>query len=88
MAYAEGESMIDIGIHHEDIVIIDRSLNVREGDIIVGILDGEFLIKQYSKSNGRISLIPYNTEYPIIHICKNTEFQVWGVVVHSIRSYR
>jgi DNA polymerase V len=88
MAYAEGESMINIGIHHGDIVIVDRSLTPRTRDIIVAVLDGEFLIKEYSKIDGHIKLIPHNSKYPIIYINKESDFQVWGVVVHSIRSYR
>ena len=88
MAYAEGDSMINIGIHHGDIMIIDRSLSVNEGDIIIGILDGEFLIKQFSRKNSKIRLIPHNSKYPIIYINENSDFQVWGIVVHTIRSFR
>ena len=88
MAYAEGESMINIGIHHGDIIIIDRSLNPQNKDIIVAILEGEFLIKQFSNTGNQIKLIPHNYKYPIIDIKENSDFQVWGVVVHSIRSYR
>ena len=88
MAYAEGDSMIDMGIHHGDIVIVDRSLNPRNKDIIVAILEGEFLIKQFSNIGDEIKLIPHNSEYPIIYINEDSDFQVWGIVVHSIRSYR
>ena len=88
MAYAEGESMINMGIHHGDIIIVDRSLNPRNEDIIVAVLEGEFLIKQFSNMGGQIKLIPHNSKYPIIYINKNTDFQIWGVVAHSIRSYR
>ncbi|MBC8310722.1 MAG: translesion error-prone DNA polymerase V autoproteolytic subunit [Candidatus Marinimicrobia bacterium] len=88
MAYAEGESMIDIGIHHGDIIIIDRSLSAENGDIIVAFWNGEFLIKEYSKIDNQIKLIPHNSKYPIIYINEDTDFQVWGVVVHSIRSFR
>ena len=88
MAYAEGDSMINIGIHHGDIVIVDRSLTPREGDVIVAVLEGEFLIKEFSNMGDEIKLIPHNSKYPIIYINEDTDFQVWGVVVHSIRSYR
>jgi|JYMV01.1.fsa_nt_gi DNA polymerase V len=88
MAYAEGDSMIDMGIHHGDIIIVDRSLTPCNGDIIVAVLEGEFLIKQFSKTKTHIKLIPHNSKYPIIYINEDTDFQVWGVVVHSIRSYR
>ena len=88
MAYAEGESMINIGIHHGDIVIVDRSLSPRNEDVIVAILEGEFLIKQFSSMGDKIKLIPHNSKYPIIYINQESDFQVWGVVVHSIRTYR
>ena len=88
MAYAEGDSMIDIGIHHGDIVIVDRSLKPRNEDIIIAVLEGEFLIKQFSDIEDKIKLIPHNSKYPIIYINENSDFQVWGVVIHSIRSYR
>ena len=88
MAYAEGESMINMGIHHGDIIIVDRSLSPRNEDIIVAVLEGEFLIKQFSNTRDEIRLIPHNSKYPIINIKEDSDFQVWGVVVHSIRSYR
>ena len=88
MAYAEGESMINMGIHHGDIIIVDRSLSPRNEDIIVAVMEGEFLIKQFSNAGDEIRLIPHNSKYPIIYIKEDSDFQVWGVVVHSIRSYR
>jgi DNA polymerase V len=88
MAYAEGESMINMGIHHGDIIIVDRSLSPRDKDIIVAVLEGEFLIKQFSNTGDKIRLIPHNSKYPIIYIKEDSDFQVWGVIVHSIRSYR
>ena len=88
MAYAEGDSMINIGIHHGDIVIVDRSLTPQNQDIIIAVLEGEFCIKQFSNLGNKIKLIPHNSKYPIIYINENSDFQVWGVVVHSIRSYR
>ncbi len=88
MAYVDGNSMINIGIHSGDIIIIDKSLSATNGDIIVAILNGEFLIKELSYINGKPILIPHNSSYSTIHIDKNMEFQVWGVVVHSIRSFK
>ena len=88
MAYAEGDSMINIGIYHEDIVIVDRSLTPQNQDVIIAVLEGEFLIKQFSNIGDEIKLIPHNSKYPIIYINEDSDFQVWGIVVHSIRSYR
>ena len=88
MAYAEGDSMINIGIHHGDLIIIDKSLTPSNGDIIIAVLDSEFLIKQFYHTNNQVQLVPHNSKYPTIIIDKGSDFQVWGVVIHSIRSYR
>ena len=88
MAYADGESMILMGIHHGDIVIVDKSLTAVDGDVIVAVLNGEFLIKQLAYIKDKPALIPYNPDFPIIQITPEMDFEVWGVVIHSIRSYR
>ena len=58
MAYANGNSMLHAGIHHGDILIIDRSLDARNGDIVIAVLYGEFTVKQLSIVNGIFFLIP------------------------------
>ena len=44
MAYANGNSMVRVGIQHEDILIVDRSLSARDGDEIIALLHGEFTL--------------------------------------------
>ena len=41
----KGNSMIDAGVEDGDILVIDRSIDVMDGDMIVGYLDGEFTLK-------------------------------------------
>lgn len=48
-----GDSMIDAGIHEDDILVIDRSLNAKNGDIILAILNGEFTVKRLKKRGNR-----------------------------------
>ena len=88
MAYADGDSMLEMGIHHGDLIIVDRSLEVCNGDVVVAVLDGDFLIKQFSYVKGRPALIPHNAKYPILYVSNDSDFRIWGVVVHSIRSFR
>lgn len=40
-----GDSMIDAGVEEGDILIIDKSLEIREGDMAVCFVDGEFTLK-------------------------------------------
>ena len=88
MVYANGNSMLHAGIHHGDILIIDRSLNARDGDIIIAVLYGEFTVKELSIINGTFSLIPKNSRYSPIEISEDMGFEIWGVVIYSIRKHR
>lgn len=87
----EGDSMIDAGIHHGDIAVIDRSLEAQNGDIVVGYINGEFTIKRLDlshKKDGYIELQPANKNYQPIRIDESDDFEVWGVVVWTIKSWR
>ena len=88
MAYANGNSMVRIGIHHGDILIIDRSLNARDGDVIIALLHGEFTVKQVSIINDSLFLVPRNPRYSSVKITSEMGFEVWGVVTFSIRKHR
>ena len=88
MVYANGNSMLHAGIHHGDILIIDRSLNARDGDIIIAVLYGEFTVKELSIINGTFFLIPKNSRYSPIEISDDMGFEIWGVVIYSIRKHR
>ncbi len=88
MAYANGNSMVRVGIYHGDILIVDRSLSARDGDIIIALLHGEFSVKEISVINGVIFLASKNPEYSPIRITSEMEFEVWGVVAFSIHKHR
>ena len=88
MAYANGNSMVGVGIHHEDILIIDRSLSVRDRDIIIAVLNGEFTVKQISIINNTVSLVPQNPKYTPVQISSEMDFEIWGVVAYSICKHR
>ena len=88
MVYANGNSMLDAGIHHGDILIIDRSLNARDGDIIIAVLHGEFTVKQLSIIDDTFFLIPRNPQYSPIQVSSDMDFEVWGIVTYSIRKHR
>ena len=88
MAYANGNSMVRVGIHHGDILIVDRSLNARDGDVIIALLYGEFTVKEISIVDGSLFIVPRNPQYSSVKITSEMEFEVWGVVTFSIRKHR
>ena len=88
MAYANGNSMVQAGIHHGDILIIDRSLDARNSDIIIAVLHGEFTVKRLSIVKDTFFLIPQNPQYSPMEISDDMDFEIWGVVTYSIRKHR
>ncbi len=83
-----GDSMIGAKIFDGDMLIVDRSLEPKDGDIIVGIVCGEFTIKYLSKKKDKVALLPANPKYQPIEITEDMGFQVWGVATYTIHSNR
>ena len=60
----QGESMRDMGILDGDIVVVRQTTNVRSGDVVAALADGEATVKSYYPLNdGRIELRPANPDY-------------------------
>lgn len=84
---ATGESMIDVGIYSNDMLIVDQTITPRNGSIIIAALNGELTVKRLSlKSDGQIVLLPENTQFSPIPVTEESDFHIWGVVTNSIRS--
>ena len=80
-----GDSMIGVGIFPGDLAVVDRSLAARDGNIILGILDGEFTIKCLRMRRGQVWLEAANSAYQPTPITEQMSFEVWGVVRNTIR---
>ena len=83
----KGESMINIGIFPNDILIVDRSRDPMDGDIVIAVLDGELTVKRLVIRGNRITLVAENKKFPPIVVREDQEFLVWGIVTHCIHSY-
>jgi DNA polymerase V len=83
----EGESMSDYGINTGDLLIVDKSLPVFNGSIVIAALNGEFTVKSFYSRNGRIELYPGNKSYSMIEVTAEDDFEVWGIVIHCIKSF-
>lgn len=85
---AEGNAMKASGIHDGDLLIVDRSLNARNGSIIIVSLDEEVIIRQLAKKGNRTFLISGDMKYAPIPIGKETNWMIWGVATHLIHQFR
>ena len=79
-----GDSMIGAGIHHGDLLVVDRSLEPRPGNVVIALVDGEFTVKRLRKTPLGLELAPENSEYAAIPVTEETDFQIWGVVLHVV----
>ena len=83
----KGDSMINAGIRDKDLIIVDKSLTARPGNIIIAMIDGEFTMKRLSIKNNELYLKAENHNYPDFRFKNHINVQIWGVVIYSIHSY-
>jgi DNA polymerase V len=82
----DGDSMND-EIHSGDRLIVDRSIEPKQRDIVVACLDGEMTVKRFIMRDDRIFLAAENSHYSEIEITGESELIIWGVVTHCIHSF-
>ncbi len=71
----KGDAMQEAGIFDNDVLIVDRSLKLVTGKIIVAILNGELLVRRYHKNFTSAFLIPENNRYKTINLAEFTDCQ-------------
>lgn len=79
-----GDSMIGAGIHSGDLLVVDRSLEPKNGNVIVAALDGDLTVKRLYQRDGVIRLLPENPNYQPIEIQTQQSFEIWGIVTNVI----
>jgi len=82
----KGDAMQEAGIFDGDVLIVDRSVKLADGKIIVAVLNGELLVRRFHKNFSSAFLIPENNRYKAINLAEFTDFALWGVVIYSIHS--
>lgn len=87
MLRVSGESMIEEGINDGDYVLVERTADARDGDIIVAFIDGGYTVKFLRRKNGRAYLEPANRNFPNIVPREGDELQICAVVRAVIRKY-
>ena len=84
---AKGESMRDAGIHDGALLVVDRSINPSNGQIVVAMIDGQFTIKRLRKSKERVFLEAENPAFSSIEIDAEQELVIWGVVKSAVNEF-
>ncbi|MBR2934431.1 MAG: transcriptional repressor LexA [Oscillospiraceae bacterium] len=79
-----GESMLNAGILPDDLVVVHRQQDARNGEIVVALFEDEATVKTLSRQNGHTWLLPENPDYEPID---GTYAQIIGKVVAVVRRY-
>ena len=77
-----GTSMINASIFPGDILIVDKSLDAVDKNVVIGIVNEEFTVKRYRNINGNAFLMDEKGGDEV----KYEFFELWGVVTASIRT--
>ena len=80
-----GDSMIDAHILDGDIVILEQSKEVHNGDIVAALIDGETTLKRYVVERGRPYLKAENPRYP--NLIPARELKIQGVMISLVRKH-
>ena len=81
-----GDSMSGAGILPGDMVIVDRGLTPKNGDIVIAEVDGAWTMKYLKKRGSDVALLPANPNYKPIK--PKNELKIAGVVTAVVRKYK
>lgn len=81
----QGDSMKNAGIHQGDMLVVDRSLNPKDKDIVIAAMDGELTVKRLSIKSTGTWLMPENDDYDPIPVREENDLMIWGVVCSVLR---
>lgn len=83
----DGESMIEAGIYTDDMIIVTRSFEYVDGDIVVARIGGDSAtVKRIYRENGHVRLQPENSSMEPI-IVGYDDLEIVGKVIGLIRKY-
>jgi repressor LexA len=85
MLKVKGESMINAGIFDGDNILVEQSVDVRNGDMVVALVDDSATVKTFYKEEGHIRLQPENDSMEPIIV---PDCQIMGKVFGVFRLLR
>ncbi|MBF0179901.1 MAG: translesion error-prone DNA polymerase V autoproteolytic subunit [Magnetococcales bacterium] len=80
----EGSAMDGLGIHHGDLLVVDRAVVPGNGSVVIAVLDGGFVVKQLVRRGGAVILRSAHPDHPEIRLRPGQDLEVWGVVRWSV----
>ena len=83
----QGKSMNDVGIHNNDILIVDRSLNPKNFSTVIANVNEELVVKSFVREKNQSFLTSESKKFEDkINLTENPEIFIWGVVTYVIHA--
>ncbi len=79
-----GPSMVGAGIYDGDVLVVNRALEARSGNVVVAYVDGGMTVKRLQVSAAGVSLQPENPDYRAVAVTES--LHLWGVATHNLHS--
>lgn len=83
-----GDSMEGAGIFDNDVLVVDRSVEPKNGSIVVAAVFGELVVKFLEKHGDTVQLISATEGYEPINVNGSDDCYTWGTVVGSVRVFK
>lgn len=81
----DGEAMRGEGIHHGDLLVVDRSVAPRPGATVVAVHEGRFVLRRLEGHPRRWRLEASDPHTPAIALRgEDPDLLIWGVVTHAV----
>jgi len=84
LLHAKGESMINAGIRDKDIIVVRKTNQADDGDIVVALIEDEATVKKLFRKNNKIILHPENPDFEDIVL---DEVRILGKVISFIHNF-
>jgi DNA polymerase V len=84
----EGSSMVEAGISDRDVVVVDRDVTPRSGDIVIAVVAGGFVCRQLVRRDGLPYLEARNSRQNYPEQVADDTAEVWGVVRAGVRNFQ
>lgn len=82
-----GSSVTEYGIDDGDLIVVDRAMRPRHGQIVVAVVDTEFTVKALHNLYGVFKLKAGNPTFPDIVPREGQSVEIWGVVTSCIKRF-
>jgi repressor LexA len=85
MLTVDGDSMIDAHIADGDMVLVEKTNQAKDGQIVIANVDGEFTMKYFKRDGDKVWLLPANKDFKPIY--PKMYLNIIAVVKAVIRKY-